>query len=147
MSHAYTNLLFHIVFATKDRGKDLTASIQNDFYPYLIVLAREKGCRVDAGGGGLDHIHLLLQVPAKESIAEVVKFLESNSSRWLKTNAARGFAWQSGYGAFSVSQSKRQEVIEYIRVQEEHHRRHAFEDEYVGLLKKNEIAFEDRLRG
>ncbi len=147
MSHAYTHLLFHIVFATKDRGKDLTASVQSHFYPYLIALAREKGCRVDAVGGGLDHVHLLLSLPAKESVAELVKFLKSNSSRWLKTNAVRSFAWQSGYGAFSVSQSKRQEILVYIRGQEDHHRRHRFEDEYIGLLKKNEIAFEESLWG
>lgn len=144
MSHAYTNLLFHIVFAAKDRGKDLTASVQSDFYPYLVALARERGCRVDAVGGGLDYVHLLLSLPAKESVSELVKLLEANSSRWLrKTNC--GFAWQPGYAAFSVSQSKRQEVLAYICGQEEHHRNHRFEDEYIGLLKKNEIAFEESL--
>jgi REP element-mobilizing transposase RayT len=146
MSHAYTNLLLHIVFATKDRGKYLTASVQSDFYPYLIALVREKDCRVDAVGGGLDHVHLLLLVPAKESVSELVKFLKANSSRWLR-KANRGFAWQLGYAAFSVSQSKRQEVLTYIREQEEHHRRHRFEDEYIGLLKKNEIEFEERIWG
>lgn len=145
MSHAYTNLLFHIVFATKGRGKDLSTHVQADFYPYLIALAGETGCRVDAVGGGLEHVHLLVNVPAKVSIAELVKFLKSNSSRWLKTKSNPHFSWQAGYAAFSVSQSKRDAVLTYIRGQEEHHRHHEFEGEYVGLLKKNEIEFDERL--
>lgn len=144
MSHAYTNLLLHVVLATKDRGKDLSAYVQSDSYPYRIGLAGERGCRVDSVGGGLDHIHLLLNLPAKESVSELVKFLKANSSRWLR-KANRSFGWQPGYAPFSVSQSKRQDVLEYTRGQEKHHRRHRFEDEYIGLLKKNEIAVEERL--
>lgn len=145
MSHAYANLLFHVVFATKGRGKDLSASVQADFYPYLIALAQEKECRVDAVGGGLEHVHLLLNVPAKLCISDLVKFLKSNSSRWLKNKTDAHFAWQAGYAAFSVSQSQRDKVLNFIRGQESHHRHHEFEDEYIGLLKKNEIDFDDRL--
>lgn len=144
MSHAYTNLLLHIVFSTKDRAKDLTGDVQRDLFPYLIGLAREKGGEVDSIGGGLEHAHLLVSVPAKLSVSDLVAFLKANSSGWLKKRI-RGFAWQPGYAAFTVSQSKRTEVRQYVRTQEQHHRRHAFEDEYVGLLRKNEIEFAERL--
>ncbi len=145
MSHSYTNLLFYVVFATKGRAKDLSAGVQSELYPYLIALAREKECEVDAVAGGLEHVHLLIRAPAKNSVADLVKFLKGNSSRWLGRKLNPHFAWQAGYAAFSVSQSKRGEVGDYIRGQEEHHRRYRFEDEYVGLLKKNEIEFEERL--
>ena len=144
MSHAYTNLLYHVVFSTKDRRNDLSKEVQRELFPYLISLAREKDCEVDSVGGGLEHVHLFLSVPAKLSVSDLIAFLKANSSGWIK-KLIRGFAWQPGYAAFTVSQSKRSEVRQYVRTQEDHHRRHAFQDEYVGLLKKNEIEFTERL--
>lgn len=101
-----------------------------------------------AVGGGLDHVHVLLQYPASAKLAEIVTKLKSNSSRWMRERHYPHFGWQNGYAAFSVSQSRAAEVAAYIRGQEERHKRVDFEDEFVSLLKRNEIRFQaDRLWG
>lgn len=148
MGDSFTNLLIHMVFSTKNRAKDLTSVVRAELYPYLGGLAREKSAKAYAIGGGLDHVHALLSVPPTIAPADLVSFLKSNSSRWMRGKFNRHFTWQAGYGAFSVSQSKVPAVAAYIEGQEEHHKRVDFEDELVSLLKRNEIRFEaERLWG
>jgi REP element-mobilizing transposase RayT len=115
-------------------------------YPYLSSIARIKGATLLAIGGGLDHVHLLLDLRPAVAPADIVNALKSNSSRWARNRFGRYFAWQSGYAAFSVSKSAQAAITTYIENQEQHHKRVDFESEYVSLLKKNEIKFEnDRL--
>ncbi len=111
-------------------------------WSYLADVAENVECRALAVGGGLDHVHLLFCYPAAASLSDIVKKLNSNSSRWMRENHNPHFGWQNGYAAFSVSQSKAADVAAYIEGQEEHHKRVDFEDEFVSLLKRNEIRFE-----
>lgn len=120
--------------------------MRSELYPYLSSVARQKGATLLAVGGGLDHVHLLLDLRPTVAPADLVNALKSNSSRWVRSRFGRHFAWQSGYAAFSVSKSVQATVAAYIENQEQHHKRVDFESEYVSLLKKNEIQFEnDRL--
>ena len=115
-------------------------------YPYLGGVAGNKGATLLAVGGGLDHVHLLLDLRPVVAPADLVNALKSNSSRWIRSRFGSHFAWQSGYAAFSVSKSVQEAVTTYIENQEQHHKRVDFESEYVSLLKKNEIKFDnDRL--
>lgn len=143
MSHAFTNLLVHVVFSTKNRGKDLTSDVRKELYLYLADVAHNKKARLLAVGGGLDHAHLLLELQPTAAPADVIRAIKTNSSRWLRSTKARHFAWQNGYAAFSVSKSMQSQVTAYIQGQEQHHKRVDFESEYVSLLKKNEIEFEN----
>lgn len=146
MAQSYTNLLVHIVFSTKGRSKDLAGDRREEMWGCLGAVARNIGCEALAVGGGLDHAHALIRHPASVNVAEVVRKLKSNSSRWMRERHDPHFAWQNGYAAFSVSQSKADEVAAYIEGQVAHHKRVDFERELVTLLERNEIRFEaDRL--
>lgn len=146
MSHAFTNLLVHVIFSTKNRGKDLTSDVRQELYSYLANVADNKEARLIVVGGGLDHVHLLLELKPTAAPADLIRALKTNSSRWLRSTRLLHFAWQNGYAAFSVSKSMQSRVKGYIEGQEQHHKRVDFESEYVSLLKKNEIQFEnDRL--
>ena len=96
---------------------------------------------VRAIGGIEDHIHMLIELPPTIAVAEAVRTIKSNSSKWVN-ELGRSFAWQKGYGAFSVSASNIAAVERYIRNQEQHHRKMTFEDEFIGFLKKHGIEFD-----
>ncbi len=148
MAHSYTNLLVHVVFSTKNRAKDLSGASRDEVWWYLEGIARNVDCTALAVGGGLEHVHVLLKYPASTNLAQIVTKLKSNSSRWMRERHNPHFGWQNGYAAFTVSQSNAEQVAAYIASQEEHHKRVDFQDEYVSLLKRNEIRFEvDRLWG
>ncbi len=115
-------------------------------YPYLAKTASQKGAITLAVGGGLDHVHLLLDLKPSVAVSDLVRGLKATSSSWVRGRFNRGFAWQAGYAAFSVSKSQQARVVAYIEGQEQHHKRIDFESEYISLLKKNEIKFDnDRL--
>lgn len=140
MSHAYARNYIHLTFGTKDRRACLKPPVQAKLHPYLAGIAREYGVEVCAIGGGEDHVHLLFALPPKISLAALVRALKANSSKWMNENGHL-FAWQQGYGAFSVSRSNLQAVSDYIRAQARHHARHSFEQEYFALLTKHGIEF------
>ena len=96
--------------------------------------------------GTNDHVHLLLWMPPTLSIAETLRVLKTNASRWVNRERGKGrsFAWQIGYGAFSVSHSNVPAVVRYIRAQEKHHRRVSFQEEFVSFLKRNDIRYDER---
>src|SRR5690348_9804538 len=100
MSHAYSRNYVHIVFATKDRRRVLKAPVQQRLWPYLASIAHEYGITVIAIGGGEDHVHLLLAIPPKLSVATVIRALKADSSKWM-SETGHWFAWQAGYGSFS----------------------------------------------
>lgn len=143
MAHTFTNILLHIVFSTKERQPFLKPEIRSEMHAYLAAVVHGSGSEAFAVGGGFDHVHLLISAPRTKTLADFMRNLKVKSSRWAR-QWAPGFAWQTGYAAFSVSWSKRDSVIEYTHNQERHHRRRSFEDEFVSLLKKNEIEYEER---
>ena len=141
MSHSYAHNLVHCVFSTKDR-LNLIRHPQ-ELWRYVTVLAHAKNIHVVAAGGTANHLHLLILLPQTTPLAKVLQDLKANTSRWLReTN--RDFQWQQGYGAFSVSQSRRVTVTDYIARQEEHHRTRTFEEEFVALLQRSGIPFDPR---
>jgi REP element-mobilizing transposase RayT len=139
MPDTYTKLRYHIVFGTKQRLPLITAEVRDDLYSYLGgILARHGGILL-AVGGMPDHVHLLAGLNTTRSLADIMQRVKANSSRWMNERAARTepFAWQVGYGAFSVSESQIGVVRTYILRQEEHHRKVSFQDELKAILRKH----------
>lgn len=136
MSHTYASNLVHCVFSTAGR-RDLIRDPER-LRQYMTGIARQKQIPIIATGGTTNHVHLLIALPPVVPLSKVIQDLKGNSSKWI----GRGFAWQKGYGAFGVSESRRDAVIAYILGQEEHHRKWTFEQEFVTLLKRSRIAYD-----
>jgi putative transposase len=94
--------------------------------------------------GTADHVHLLIRVRPAQSAAEIARVVKANSSKWVRTKWSREFAWQTGYGVFSVSESNVAEVVQYIASQEEHHKTRSFQEEFLAFLKKNNVTYDER---
>jgi len=109
----------------------------------MFGIAKNLGIETLALGGIANHVHILLALPPTKSLSDAVRDLKANSSRWMREKG-HNFAWQSGFGAFSVSPSQAPLVKAYIRDQAKHHRRRSFEDEFLALLKKSGIAFDPK---
>jgi putative transposase len=145
MAHTYANLLTHIIFSTKDREPLITTAIRHDLLAYMGGILRELRGTLRAAGARLDHVHLLCSLPPALAVADAMRVVKTNSSLWLhRDRRLRAFDWQTGYGAFSVSQSQAPAVVRYLRDQEKHHRRMTFQEEFIGFLKKNGIAYDER---
>ena len=146
MAHTYTSLLIHVIFSTSGRAPLLTDAMRLDLHAYLGGILREMDAVPIAIGGTADHVHLLIRLPANLALADCLRIAKTNSSRWVKERwpQQRKFAWQGGYGAFSVSESRRAAVIRYIRDQAQHHRRISFQDEFLALLRKHGLEFDKR---
>jgi putative transposase len=146
MASTFTNLLFHIVFSTKDRTPSIHEGLRERLYEYMGGIIRgERGTLLEIGGVP-DHVHLLAKLKSDISIAEMVRLVKSNSSKWVnELNGSTGrFEWQTGYGAFSVSESQAKKVRKYIQDQESHHAKVSFRDELITLLKKHGIEYDER---
>ncbi len=146
MAKTLTSLNYHIVFSTKGREPWLHAEIRARLWPYLGGMARESGLHAWIVGGVEDHVHLLVSIPPALAVSKAVQMIKGGSSHWIKQAYPKlaVFAWQDGYGAFSVSHSQLAAVREYIATQEEHHRVRTFAEEYRAFLAKHEIAFDER---
>lgn len=144
MPHTFTNLLAHLVFSTKDRALLIGDDVRPRLHAYMGGIIRELKCAPLIVNGMADHIHLLIGLSPVASVSEVLRVLKSNSSRWMHETYRKPFAWQSGYGAFSVSRSNLEAVREYIARQEEHHRRMDFKEEFISLLRKHGVEFDER---
>ena len=144
MPRSFTNLIYHIVFSTKDRKPLISPDRQERLYDYIGGTIRGLGGILLAINGMSDHVHLLAKLRPDKSVSDVLRNLKSNSSGWMHSvfPAASDFSWQNGYGAFTVSASQVESVRRYIANQEQHHSKNSFEDEFVGLLRKNEIEFD-----
>ena len=143
MSHTYAQNVIHVVFSTKDRRKLMSADLRPRMWAYATGICNNLGILVHAVGGMEDHIHLLIQIPPTLAVAKAVLAIKSNSSRWANEEGHK-FAWQQGYGAFSVSSSLIPTVIHYIENQEAHHRKMSFDAEFLALLKKHGIEFDPK---
>jgi putative transposase len=146
MSHSYSICLMHYVFSTKNREPTITPELQSRLWPYLGGLARERNAGPLAIGGIDNHVHILVDLPATITIAKAAQEFKALSSKWIHETFPRhrAFAWQEGYGAFSVSVSNLERIIQYIENQAQHHGRLTFEDEFVALLKKHNLTYDAR---
>jgi putative transposase len=143
MARTYTKLIYHIVFSTKERIPLIAPEIRDRLYEYLGgVIRGEKGSLMEIGGMP-DHVHILARFGAAIAVSEMLKRIKGSSSHWLSQETGTWFAWQNGYGAFSVSESQVAAVRKYIQQQEEHHKRISFKDELISLLRKHRIEFDE----
>ena len=146
MAHTYSDLLIHIVFSTKDRVPLLNSELKVRLFPYIGGIARELGAVALLINGPADHVHILVLLPTKLSVSELVGKIKANSSGWVHREFPDHgtFAWQAGYAAFPVSHSQKRAVLDYIANQEEHHRKVSFKDELIALLRKHQIEYDER---
>ena len=143
---SYISNLVHFVWSTKHREQTIRTSWQDRLYGYLGGILARKKCKLIAAGGLVDHVHVYASLPATISLAETAAAMKANSSRWIRSNAphCKEFAWQEGYAAFTVSKSNESRLIDYIHNQETRHQRLRFQDEFLALLKKHEIPYDER---
>ena len=147
MPQSLARILVHFVFSTKYRHPFLAEkNIRNEMHAYLGGVCKGVGCPVLIVGGVADHVHILSLLTRTLSVADVMGEIKRESSKWIKSKGQMltKFAWQNGYGAFSVGQSEVERVRTYIAGQEEHHRKKTFQDEYRAFLEEYEVEYDER---
>jgi len=146
MAHTYTDLLYHVVFSTKGRIPVVAEEIRSRLYAYIGGIVRQMAGDALQISGTTDHVHLLLHLPPTVAVANAVRDIKANSSGWVHGEwpTRRDFGWQTGYGAFTVSESRRGSVLEYIATQAEHHKAVSFKEEFRALLRRHKIAYDER---
>jgi putative transposase len=146
MSQSLSQVLVHLIFSTKNREAWLSQEIRNELHAYIGGIVNAQNGVLLQAGSVEDHIHLLLTHPRTISPAKLVQEIKTGSSKWIKTKGVQftKFAWQTGYGIFSISPSHQQAVVKYIENQAEHHRNNSFQDEYRNLLAKYNVPFDER---
>jgi len=142
MSHAYSAQFVHIVFSTKERRDLIPIVLQPRLVAYLAGIVRRLGLDSLAIGGTQNHLHLLIGIRPTSRLSDSVQKLKANSSRWLGEQGIQ-FEWQRGYGAFSVSPSMITVVTDYIEHQKEHHSKRTFDEEFLALLRKAGVKFDE----
>jgi REP element-mobilizing transposase RayT len=136
--------LVHVVFSTKDRVPLIREELSPGLHAYLAGTARGLDCECLRVGGMEDHVHLALRLAATRAAARVVSEIKTASCVWMKGQGVREFAWQRGYGLFSVSPAHLGALIQYIDGQREHHRKRGFQEEMRGLLERYHVEFDER---
>ncbi|HZY63260.1 MAG TPA: IS200/IS605 family transposase [Edaphobacter sp.] len=144
MPQSLAFILVHLIFSTKDRRPFINDEVRPALHAYLATVARDAGCECFRVGGVADHVHLAVRLSRTTNVADLVKHLKTVSSQWIKTQGVKGFAWQHGYAAFSVSPTDIGALVEYIAGQEDHHRKRSFQDELRAFLKRYGIEFDER---
>ena len=146
MANTYACLHYHVIFSTKNRQRWIRPDFEARLWAYLGGIARQNELTALSIGGVEDHVHLLLSMPPKMSLSEALQRIKGGSSGWVKENLpdCQQFAWQDGYGAFTVSKSHLAAVENYIHKQREHHRVKTFQDEYRAFLDRHGIQYEER---
>ena len=143
---SYISSYFHCVFSTKERRPFITPALRERLWPFLGGIARQNKMTAIEIGGVADHVHVLLSLPSTMSIAKALQLIKGGSSKWVHETfpEQRLFGWQEKYGAFSVSVSQLTKIVQYIKGQEEHHRTTTFQEEFLALLQKHQIAYDER---
>ena len=143
---SYVSSYFHCAFSTKERQPLISTGLRERLWPFLGGIARQNGMKAIEIGGMPDHVHILLSLPSTLSIAKALQLIKGGSSKWVHETFTehRLFRWQVKYGAFGVSVSQLDKIIQYIRDQENHHRKMTFQEEFLALLKKHRIEYDER---
>jgi REP element-mobilizing transposase RayT len=146
MPQSLTKVILHIIFSTKNREPWLESNVRSRIHAYLATVCRDLGAEFTHVGGVADHVHVVTTLPRTLSQAELIEQIKKTSSKWIKTLDVQyhGFFWQRGYGAFSVSPSQLDAVLNYVTAQQEHHRTRTFQEEYRELLRKHGVDFDER---
>jgi REP element-mobilizing transposase RayT len=143
---SFVSAYFHSVFSTKERQRLIAPELRNRLWPFPGGIARQNKMKAIEIGGVEDHVHILLSLPSTMAISKALQLIKGGSSKWIHETFPEHhqFAWQEEYGAFSVSVSQLDKTIEYIKGQEEHHRKMTFQEEFLALLKKHRIEYDER---
>jgi putative transposase len=140
--HTYISDLVHCVFSTKLRQNLISPEVQPELWAFIGGIARKNGFKALMVGGTENHVHILLSLPATMPPAKAVQLVKGVSSRWMNEKHACDFAWQEGYGAFTVGISQKAHTIAYIQSQAEHHRNRSFEEEFLAFLKRHGVEYD-----
>lgn len=146
MAGTFSDLLYHIVFSTKNRIALIDDTLQEALYNYIGGIIRgQNGVLIEIGGMS-DHVHMLVRLKPTHCLSDFVREVKSSSSKWVNEEKwkLRKFGWQDGYGVFTVSRSQAPRVVAYIRRQREHHQRIDFKTEFMELLSKHEVEYDER---
>jgi putative transposase len=146
MANTYSQITFHLVFVVKSHENCLSKQVRQELFRYISGIINNKNCKSLAVGGYTDHVHILAGVPASMSASELARIVKSSSSKWINDNKLipGKFERQEGFGGFSCSKAHRDVLIKYIMNQEEHHSKKTFKDEYLELLKENDIDYDEK---
>ncbi|MCB9308867.1 MAG: IS200/IS605 family transposase [Lewinellaceae bacterium] len=143
MPNTYTQLYVHVVFAVKGRANLISQSWKENLYQYITGIITNKNQKLMVINGMPDHLHILIGLKPDCNLSDLVRDIKANSSKWINENkwVVGKFEWQTGFGAFSVGQSQRLIVVNYILNQEEHHKKKTFKEEYIEFLTAYQIDF------
>ncbi len=145
MANTFSQLYIYLVFAVKGRAGMIRESYREQIQRCITGIIEKQKARLLAVYCMPDHVHILVSINPATLISDLVRYIKSNSTIFIKKQAfVRNFAWQEGYGMFSVSHSQKDTVYKYIINEPEHHRKRSFKEEYLGLLKRNEIECDER---
>lgn len=144
MAQTCGNLVVHLIFSTKLRQPLIAPDIRSDLFAYLGGIVRELRGTALIVNGTCGHVHMLIRIRPAQALAEIARIIKANSSGWIRKKGHKEFAWQAGYGVFSVSESSVPSVTKYIATQEEHHQKRSFQKEFLAFLKKNNVAYDER---
>ncbi len=146
MPQSLSNILVHIVFSTKNRGNFLDCSITSELYSYIAQICKTNNSPIKQIGGTENHIHILVALSRTITVSKLIADIKANSSRWLKNkeNKLKNFAWQNGYGVFSIGQSGFLHCVSYIKNQKKHHKTLSFEEELKLFFKKYSVTYDER---
>jgi len=146
MTHTYTQLDYHLVWSTKNREPIITPLFQERLYEYIGGVFRDMNSVCLEIGGVADHLHILARISSTVSISDLIRDVKASSTRWMQKEVLRNgaFSWQEGYGAFSVSPSHLDPITQYIKNQAEHHKSVTFKEEFLRILDKNKVNYEEK---
>ena len=144
MPQSLARILVHLVFSTKHREPFIAKEIRGDLHGYMVGTLQNLACPSIQTGGTADHVHVLFSLARTVTVADVLEKLKTSSCAWMKDHGVRTFAWQAGYGAFSIGESQIAAVIRYIQRQEEHHRPLTFQEEFRSFLDRYNVTYDER---
>ena len=146
MANTYSQCYFHLVFAVKNRDALIEKSWKNELEQYITGIVQNHKHKLLAIGSMPDHIHILIGYHLSHLIPDLVEEIKTSSNAWINQNGLSRFKfeWQKGYGAFTHARSQLDVVVKYILSQEEHHKKTSFREEYLDMLRKNDIEYDEK---
>ncbi len=146
MSQSLAQLYVHIIFSTKYRKPHINLKIEPELYAYMGDTIKRCNSFPILINGTEDHVHIFLTLSKTTSLAKLLEEIKRNSSRWIKTKGSeyQNFAWQKGYGAFSVSPSVKDRVIRYIANQKQHHKKDCYKEELIRFFNEYNVEYDER---
>lgn len=146
MAQSLSKILLHVVFSTKNRNRSIPTDLAKSLHAYLAGACRALGSEAYRVGGTEDHVHIACTLPRTLTVSKLLEEIKKTSSAWFKAKdpRCRGFAWQAGYGAFSLGQSQLAALVRYIETQPDHHQKSSFQEELLALFERYGIEYDER---